>query len=160
MKEKFVFDTNVLIDLKKFNPLVFKSLWHNLNDLIKNNLICSVLEVQNELSKSEDLLNEKWKEIDNDYGFFVDLSEKENSREYWSAIGELESFEKFQQYGENRPYWADPYLIAMGMVDNHIVVTNETINRQKERKIPFVCNELGVSCMSFDDFMIYQGWEW
>ena len=55
---------------------------------------------------------------------------------------------------------ADPYLIAAGMVDGDTVVTNETMNRDIKRKIPYVCQELNIPCMTFDDFMIHQGWEW
>ena len=158
--EKFVFDTNVLIDLKYFNPHIFISLWQNIYNLIEEDKIYSVSEVQLELSKSEDFLHEKWKQIDVDYEFFVDLSEKENSDEYWDAMGQLDSFEVFQRHGENKQLWADPYLIAASMVDGDTVVTNETMNRDKQRKIPYVCQELNIPCMTFDDFMIHQGWEW
>ena len=57
-------------------------------------------------------------------------------------------------------YWADPYLIAVGMVDGSIVVTNETAKNHPERKIPFVCEQVGVTCMNFDDFMLHLGWQW
>lgn len=158
--EKFVFDTNVLIDLKYFNPHIFKSLWQNIYNLIEEDKIYSVSEVQLELSKAEDFLHEKWKQIDVDYEFFVDLSEKENSDDYWDAMGQLDSFEVFQRHGESKQLWADPYLIAASMVDGDTVVTNETMNRDKQRKIPYVCQELNIPCMTFDDFMIHQGWEW
>lgn len=72
--ETFVFDTNILIDLKHYNPIVFKSLWNNIYYMLENNTIYSVPEVHNELSKTEDSLNEKWEDIDEKYGFFVDLS--------------------------------------------------------------------------------------
>ena len=109
--------------------------------------------MQSELSKTEDLLYEKWSKIDKDYGFFIDLSEKENFNEYWEAMGDLDSFEVFQRHGENKLFWADPYLIAMGIVDNFTVVTNETMHRNKERSIPYVCQNLNVSCMTFDEFL-------
>ena len=35
--EKFVFDTNILNDLKHFNPLVFKSLWENIQFMLELN---------------------------------------------------------------------------------------------------------------------------
>ena len=65
-----------------------------------------------------------------------------------------------QRHGENKLFWADPYLIAMGIVDNITVVTNETMHRNKERSIPYVCRSLNVSCMTFDEFMIHNGWSW
>ena len=157
--ETFVFDTNILIDLKHYNPMVFKSLWNNIYCMLENNTIYSVPEVHNELSKTEDSLNEKWEDIDEKYGFFVDLSER-NSLDYWNAMRMLESFEIFQKYGENKPYWADPYLISTAMVDGSTVVTNETVHRQPKRKIPYVCKELDIPCMTFDEFMIHNGWQW
>lgn len=158
--EKFVFDTNILIDMKHYNPLVFKSLWENIYNMLEKNLIYSVPEVHDELYKTDDLLNEKWEKIDEKYGFFVDLTDKTNSLEYLDAMKDLESFEIFQRYGEDNAHWADPYLISAAMVDGSIVVTNETIRHQPERKIPFVCNELGIHCMTFDDFMIHNDWCW
>ena len=29
-----------------------------------------------------------------------------------------------------------------------------------KRKIPFVCNELDIPCITFDEFMIHHGWQW
>lgn len=72
----------------------------------------------------------------------------------------LESFEIFQKYDENKPYWADPYLISTAMVDGSTVVTNETVHRQPKRKIPYFCKELDIACMTFDEFMIHNGWQW
>ena len=158
--ETFVFDTNILIDLKYYNPKVFKSLWNNLFSMLELNTIYSVPEVHNELSKTEDSLNEKWEAIDDKYGFFVDLSDKNNSHDYWNAMRKLEIFEIFQKYGEDKPYWADPYLISAAIVDGSTVVTNETTNRHPKRKIPFICNELDIPCMTFDEFMIHNGWQW
>ena len=54
--EKFVFDTNILIDMKHYNPLVFKSLWENIYNMLEKNLIYSVPEVHDELYKTDDLL--------------------------------------------------------------------------------------------------------
>ncbi len=158
--ESYVFDTDVIINLKMFNPRVFKSLWNNLHNMIGNDIIYSVLEVQREISSIDDAVKEKWDEIHNNLGFFVDLSEKNNPMEYWSVMKKLESFEIFQKHGENKKYWADPYLIAVGMVDGSTVVTNESINKHQKRKIPFVCEQIDVNCVNFDEFMILQGWEW
>ncbi len=158
--QKYIFDTNILIDMKHYNPLVFKSLWNNIYALLTLNAIYSVLEVHAELSKAEDSINDKWEKLDDQYGFYVDLSDKDNSFEYWNAMRKLESFETFQKYGEDKPHWADPYLISAAMVDGSIVVTNETTHRQPKRKIPFVCDELNIPCMTFDEFMIHNGWSW
>lgn len=160
LMKTYIFDSNVIIDLKKFNTTVFKSLWNNIYSMVDNDTIFSVSEVQREISKIDDSVNKKWKNIHNDCGFFVDLSEKDNAIEYWEAMGELESFETFQRHGENKSLWADPYLIAIGMVDDSIVVTNERMTSNPESKIPFVCEQIGVKCLNFDEFMIHRSWQW
>ena len=68
----------------------------------------------------------------------------------------------FQRHGANSPtgLWADPHLIAYAITKNAIVITDENLNNNLERKIPYVCNELGIACMNFNDFMEYQEWEW
>lgn len=128
--------------------------------MLEKKTIYSVLEVHRELSKVDDSLNEKWESIDEKYDFFIDLSDKTNSIEYWNSIRELENFETFQKYGEKKINWADPYLISAAMVDGSVVVTNETIHKHPKRKIPFVCSELNIPCMTFDEFMIHNGWQW
>ena len=47
--ENYVFDTDVIINLKKFHPQVFKSLWGNIYNLIQQKSIFSVSEVQSEI---------------------------------------------------------------------------------------------------------------
>lgn len=84
--ETYVFDSDVIINLKKFNPAVFNSLWNNLYDMINKGIIYSVPEVQLEIPRIDDSVKEKWDKIDNSCDFFVDLSEKDNSLEYWSAM--------------------------------------------------------------------------
>lgn len=158
--DTYIIDTNIIIDLKKFNPLVFISLWNNIYAMLKNNIIYSVPEVHRELVKTDDSLNEKWEKLDNKYGFFVDLSDKTNAEEYWDVMRELENYEIFQKYGENKVNWADPYIISAAKVDDSIVVTNETTRTQPKRKIPYVCGELDIPCMTLDEFMIYNGWKW
>ena len=158
--ETYVFDSDVIINLNKFNETVFKSLWNNIYNLVENKNIFSVSEVQLEISKIDDSVNKKWETIHENSGFFVDLSEKNNSNDYWQAMSELEIFEVFQKHGENKTTWADPYLIAVGMVDGSTVVTNENADKHPERKIPYVCENVGVNCLNFDEFMINQGWQW
>lgn len=151
----FVVDTSVLIQLDNFNQLVFKSLWNKLNEMIESRKLFSVTEVNLELNKIDDRVSNYWNDIANSTEFFIDPSD-----EVLACLGDLEQFEIFQNYGKEQDLWADPYLISYGLSKNATIITQESLNRHPERKIPFVCNEMGVGCMNLDEFMIHQKWEW
>lgn len=151
----FIVDTNVLIHLDYFNQRIFKSLWSNIDEMIQKKELLSVTEVLLELNKIDDRVSTYWKIIDDKHEFFIDPPD-----DALGCLSELEPFEIFQNYGKEQNLWADPYLITYGMVKNAAVLTQENLNKHPERKIPFVCNEMGVDCMNLDEFMISNGWEW
>jgi hypothetical protein len=152
--KQFVIDTNSLIELNRFNKNVFKSLWGEIYQLSMNKTLFSVTEVYKELEKHDDSVKKEWE--DKEY-FFIDPGEKETN-----TLQFLEPFEKFQEYGAKTTnnLWADPYLIAYGLTINAIIITQESLKSKPERKIPYVCKELGIECMNLDNFMEYQNWEW
>ncbi|MDR0911906.1 MAG: DUF4411 family protein [Methanobrevibacter sp.] len=152
--ETFVIDTNSLIELDRFNKNVFKSLWENINEMCDNKSLFSVMEVYRELEKIDDRIKQYW---ENKNHIFLELGEEEQI-----ATTQLECFEKFQEYGTNTTnnLWADPYLISYGITKDAIVITEESLNSQPERKIPYVCNQLDITCLNLDSFMEYQNWEW
>lgn len=159
--ETFVIDTCTLINLETYyNKKIFISLWEELEKMVSNNLLFSVMEVKRELEKKDDVTSKYWNNIHNKYDFFIDYTELNNSTDYSDAIGELEVFENFQKGGEEKEFWADPYLIAMGMVDNSIVITSESASNKPTKKIPYVCKKMDVKCMNMRDFMLYQEWHW
>jgi len=53
--------------------------------------------------------------------------------------------------GEKTP--ADPYVIALAQLENYIVVADEGTARRKSRKIPGVCQKLGICCRSLEEFI-------
>lgn len=157
--DSFIIDTNVLIKLKNFNNLVFESLWENIESGVKEKKLYSIDLVKNELEKGHDQANKPWNKFHEDYNFFIDVSECKNSDKYMEIVGELERFEEFQK-GLEKDIWADPFLIAIAYIEKDIVITEENLNKNPKRKIPYVCEELGIKCMTFDEFMIEQGWKW
>lgn len=56
---------------------------------------------------------------------------------------------------------ADPFVIAMAKVNGAqwTVVADEHPGSQDNRKIPFVCNAEGVPCMTFQQMMLAEGWQ-
>ena len=152
--DRFVVDTCSFVQMNFFNKKIFKSLWGNIYEMCDHGTLFSVKEVYAELGRGEDDIQGKWEQKN---FIFVELGENEQK-----ALEDLERFEAFQRSGANSTsgLWADPHLIAYGITTNAIVITEENLNHNPERKIPHVCNELGVGCMNFNDFMEYREWEW
>jgi len=58
--------------------------------------------------------------------------------------------------GRNR---ADPFVIAVAQIKGATVVTGEGQNGSENRpKIPWVCAQLGIACISFTQLIQEEGW--
>ena len=158
--DSFIFDTNILINLDKFNPQIFPSLWRNIIELIESRKLFSIKEVEREISKRDDRIRRSWEKINNKYDVFKDLSDCPNFDKYCDVLRDLEQFDDFQNHGVNKEFWADPYLIAVAKVENMIVVSGEKSTHRPARKIPYVCEQMNVKCLDLDEFMIYNHWQW
>ncbi|MEN6292267.1 MAG: DUF4411 family protein [Methanobacterium sp.] len=148
----FIIDTCSLIDLKRnYSTQVFVSLWSSIKDLIDNGELISLKEVQNELVKDD---KEFWTGIHNNNGknFFVDAHDKEIE-----CLTQLEGFSIYDEEWAEGESMSDPLLICFGIANNHIVVTEE--NQRSERRIPYVCKQVGVDCINLNQFFEDNKWE-
>jgi len=53
---------------------------------------------------------------------------------------------------------ADPFVIAKAAVDGCAVVTMEKL-KPNGTKIPNICHHFGIQCLSLEDFMEQEKWE-
>jgi hypothetical protein len=53
---------------------------------------------------------------------------------------------------------ADPFVIAVARLGNALVVTGEVQGTDARPRIPFVCAELGLECISFLDLIKAERW--
>jgi hypothetical protein len=53
---------------------------------------------------------------------------------------------------------ADPFVIAVAQVRKIPVVTEERGGSANKPKIPYVCGQLGVACITVVEFIRDQGW--
>lgn len=150
----YITDSDVLINLSDhFNPNIFHSLWTNLLNMIENEEMASLSLVYNELGKKRQ--EETWNDIRDNYNFFLKPTPEETIH-----LPNLESFETFQKHGLKSKVWADPFLICYAIEHDCAVLTQESIRKFPQRKIPYVCKELGVDCLNLDEFMIQNNWNW
>lgn len=50
---------------------------------------------------------------------------------------------------------ADPYVVALAQMEEYTVVADES-KRRKNRKIPGVCEQLGIDCLTLKEFILAE----
>ncbi|KZX15913.1 hypothetical protein MBCUT_11880 [Methanobrevibacter cuticularis] len=147
----FIIDTDSLINLKRNYPTnVFISLWDNIKDMKLNKELISLKEVQAELSTEDRIF---WTTFHDMTGnFFIEATNEEMDN-----LKELECFKVYDTLWCDGESLADPILICVGLHNDYTVITQE--NQRSEMRIPFVCNELGVNCLSTNQFFENQNWK-
>ncbi len=152
----YVFDTSSLSALKHFYPVIFKSIWTGLDDLVQQQKLISTREVWNEMERGNpDQHTNEWlksrKEI------FTTPSAAE--LQFVAQIFQIPHFQGLigqKQRLTGAPV-ADPFVIACAKVKNGTVVTEEQF-KPEAAKIPNVCQHFNVPCIDLETFMQQQGW--
>jgi len=143
----YCIDSSSLINLFRHYPRnkcnKFTSLWEELDKIIKNGQIISHITVFKEISRKDDEIK-KW--CQNHKSIFRDINEcqinqiseiqKEYDGSYWQA----------RMNGEE---WADPWIIALAICENAIIVSDE---RNSPNRIPYIASRFGITTLNLMDF--------
>lgn len=162
---KYVLDTGFFVNARVYYSSVFGSFWEKLDEAVSNGSIHSVDEVRKEIEKyggsQEHLL--EWMRS---HRHVFSIPQDENEERY---IRDILTIESFQKSGEKQirsgSFWADPFVIAKAKHINGAVVTSEisaTSSSGKMHgsiKIPDVCEMLHIRCISSEEFMNEQNWQ-
>lgn len=149
----YSFDTSAILNGRRdlFRPTVFQTLWVQIDGAIADGQIRSVDEVQRELARRDDDARQ-W--ADAQGGLFVPLELPIQQ----SAVQILNVYPRLVSQGGRRSA-ADPFVIALAMVRNGTVVTEETARGNlTSPRIPDVCGDLGVPCLNLMEYIEAQGW--
>lgn len=152
----YCIDTSSLIDCwARMYPIdVFPSLWSELDAMVEEGRLLILDEVYEELKKISDGLT-AW--LSERSGHLVLLNEE---IQLVARDRVLAKFPKLIDSMKGRNA-ADPWVIALGIVTDGVVVTGErTHGNDKRPRIPLVCQYLDVPCRSTLDFVRAQGWRW
>ena len=150
-------DTSAILDAwVRHYPLdTFPSFWSNFQTFAKSKSGIASELIKQELKKKDDGCY-RWF-LDNDIDeFFVEIND-----EVQNNVIELLKNPNYQRLVEDRKgiNGADPFVIAHAQADNLIVVTGErATNNPAKPKIPDVCNELGIQCITILELMRKEGW--
>lgn len=146
-------DTSALLDgwIRHYPRDTFDSLWERLGDLISQSDLRATEEVRFELEKkTDDLL--AW--TDERQELFVPIDE--DAQLIVSAI--LSAFPKLVDTRTNRSA-ADPFVIALAVIENCTVVTGEVSTGNPDRpNIPDVRREWDIECINLLTLIRREGW--
>ena len=149
----YSFDTSAILNGRRdlYRPTVFHTLWAQIEDAIVAGQIRSVDEVQRELARRDDDARQ-WADAQGDLFVPLELPIQQ------SATQILNLHPRLVSQGGRRSA-ADPFVIALAMVNNGTVVTEETASGNINKpRIPDVCDELGVPYLTLMGYIEAQGW--
>jgi predicted nucleic acid-binding protein len=144
---KYVFDTNIFINLKNRYPSdIFTKLWKQIETLFSNGIIISSDEVIEEIKRGNDDL-EEWANARKN-SFYpsnepVQMIVKEILRRFNGLVT-----------SPRKPNAADPFLIALAKQMSCTVVTEENRSgNDLSPKIPNICDFYNIRCIKFVEFL-------
>lgn len=151
----YILDTNIIRTLLNYFPKRgkrFEEVWEKIDEKISAGEYISTDECYNELAKHYSDKTDQYQWFHGHKDMFKNPNNKESI-----IISQLLMNPKMRETVhqknilENRPS-ADVYIAAKAKALNATVVTNENY-KPHSAQLPNLCEELGVSCISYDDFM-------
>lgn len=147
---KYIFDTSSFLsqkDNERHRRCIYKKLWDKIDELILQGRIVTCSEVKEEI-KDEGIKD--WFMGTNCEVLDINDAVQKNVIKVVTNKPELIDFKQVKSSG-------DAFIIATAMEYELIVVTEE--NRDSPKKIPQVCETLGVKCINIIGLCEEEGWE-
>lgn len=144
---KYVIDSCALINIAKnynMEKTIFKKIWNTLDDMIEQGQLITSSEVKDEL-KDDDLI--KWTREKSKV--FIGLS-KDIQEQTIQVLGLFPNLIQMKSSGNSN---ADPFLIALAILEKATLVTDEHMGGEENPKIPNVCKYYNLDYMSSHDFI-------
>ncbi|MEM2919058.1 MAG: DUF4411 family protein [Candidatus Altiarchaeota archaeon] len=138
---------SALVDLKRYprDMKIFIPIWEKVENLILNERLISSIEVLREIREGDDELvdwankhKKMFYDIDNGQIANINKVRRNYDVDYWE-----------REINKDGP-WGDPWVIALSISTNAIIVTNE--NKVKRNRIPFVAKKFGINSLNLLEF--------
>jgi uncharacterized protein DUF4411 len=153
----YVFDCSPLSSLfKNYYRRTFRSLWERFDELVEGGDILSTREVAREIEDGGPETLRDWAKK-NAHIFTIPTAAEAHFVARIYAVSHFQQNIEAQKllYGGRN---ADPFVIAKAAVDKSTVVTMEQL-KPNAVKIPNICQHFKIRCLSLQEFMEEQGWE-
>ena len=143
-------DTNCLLVAwnDTYRPTNFAGFWKRLDELIEDGRIFVCEDVKRELSKKDDEVH-AWVKARPQLVVPLEEEQLKLTKTLASAFPNLAK----ERLGRMR---ADGFVIALAQWKNYTVVTAE--NHRGADKIPTICDQTKVPCISLADMIQHEGW--
>jgi hypothetical protein len=153
----YVFDNSPLSVLfANFYRTTFRSLWENFDALVADGRIVSTREALREIEAGapDDLV--AWAKDHTELFAMPTAAEAQFVARIFAVNHFQQNIEvqKLIKGGNN----ADPFVIAKAAIENRTVVTMERF-KPNAAKIPNICRHFRVKCLSLQEFMEEEGWQ-
>jgi hypothetical protein len=153
----YAFDNSPLSALfRNYYRKQFPSLWKKFDEMIAASTIISTREVLREIEDSSIAELRDWAAQNPD----VFPTPTNTEGQFVAKIFAVSQFQanieqqKLYKGGHN----ADPFVIAKAATDGFTVVTMEKL-KPNAAKIPNICKHFNVPCMTLEEFMAAEGWQ-
>jgi len=148
----YCMDADVLIELKRHYPSthifskhdLFPAIWEKLEEMVRNGTLISHAEVFREIELGGDELFQWCKQHKS---IFKNPDECQ-LKEFQKVKRKYDRDSWNRNISKPGP-WADPWLIALAICEEAILVSNE---RNVPNRIPFIANHLGITCLHLFEF--------
>jgi hypothetical protein len=153
----YVFDNSPLSTLfRNYYRKRFPSLWKKFDALVADGGLISVREAYREIQDSNLPDLRAWAK--DNAALFPTPSADEGA-----FIAKIYAIQHFQQNIEQQKLLkggrnADPFVIAEAAISAGTVVTMELL-KPNAAKIPNICHHFGIPCMTLEEFMEAEGWQ-
>lgn len=153
----YVFDNSPLsVMFKNYYPKRFKKLWGEFKKLTDNGDILSTREVLREIEDGAPQNLREWAEK-NKHIFSTPTAAEA------AFVAQIYGVAHFQHNIEKKKIHkggnvADPFVIARALVESCPVVTVEVF-KPGGAKIPNICKHFDIECLTLEQFMEKEGWE-
>jgi hypothetical protein len=148
-EQVYTIDMSSIKELHERYPKnLFPTIWRHIESLIQNNQLVSHIEVHREIKATTNPQDKLLVWSNKNKKIFQGLDNCQTSK-----IPEIQSKYNKSEWNNkmNRPGpWADPYLLAMAMCENAIIISQES--KTKANRIPPIGNELGLKSLNLLEF--------
>lgn len=147
--DKYIIDACSLINAAKNYSLgkrTFRPIWEKIENMIEEGYLISSVEVREEI-KDDDLVI--WCGVNSK--MFLPLTEAVQKKAT-EILREYPTMIKLKSVGNSS---ADPFLIATAIIEDAIVVTDESLGSEASRDyhIPNICHKFNIECISLNVFL-------
>ena len=154
---KYIIDSSSIITGRNdiYPSANFPTLWEYTENLIKHYLLYIPKHVINEVTRPRDDSAIEWV---NQQSSELFIPSPDNKKDIEEEVGRLANRNPQMYFNiRNNTVRADLYVIATAKIFQASVITQEKSTEQKN-KIPTICKQEGIECMSLSEFVVDQEW--